>query len=201
MTLSASATRDINHRKKLRMNAFISLFSMALIYIAPLLSQLNHASMNHDAINYGTVNNGLMDHSSMTHAAMPHAAMTHVTINNNGMEDNTSEKGKAFSVAPPSHHLNHSATPTDLTNDNQAIATHHFGLEAACGYCTLLFHLNWLNVDTFSLPAVPNYPYDAVNTPLLAFELPTVYATVQPRAPPRLPATPTKQEKNTIAST
>ncbi|GAA0825280.1 hypothetical protein GCM10009112_01130 [Marinomonas arenicola] len=115
---------------------------MALIYIAPLISQLNHASMNHESMNHGAMNHESHQNTAPSLAAQPLA-----------------------------------------TSDS---AANHFGLEAACGYCTLLFHLNWLNVFSFSLPIIPQQAYLAIAAAILEIELPPTYAAIQPRAPPRL---------------
>jgi len=137
MTLSSVTKHATAVSQIMRQNAFISLFAMALIYVAPLISQLNHASMNH----------GAMNHESHQNTALSLAA------------------------------------PPLSTSDN---AANHFGLEAACGYCTLLFHLNWLNVFSFSLPLIPQQAYLAIAATILEIELPPTYAAIQPRAPPRL---------------
>ncbi|MEL0624115.1 DUF2946 domain-containing protein [Marinomonas arenicola] len=137
MTLSSVTKHATAVSQIMRQNAFISLFAMALIYVAPLISQLNHASMNH----------GAMNHESHQNTALSLAA------------------------------------PPLSTSDT---AANHFGLEAACGYCTLLFHLNWLNVFSFSLPIIPQQAYLAIAATILEIELPPTYAAIQPRAPPRL---------------
>lgn len=147
MTLSSATRHATAVSQIMRQNAFISLFAMALIYIAPLISQLNHASMNHGAMNHESMNHGAMQHESHQNTAPSLAAQTLATSDS---------------------------------------AANHFGLEAACGYCTLLFHLNWLNVFSFSLPIIPQQAYLAIAAAILEIELPPTYAAIQPRAPPRL---------------
>ncbi|REG83257.1 DUF2946 family protein [Marinomonas pollencensis] len=164
----------------MRLSAFISLFAMALIYTAPLLSQLNHASM---------------DHASMMHSGMEHNTHAPSKLDKLAVDQQSTISPERFSEQETTN-----TAPHHANNNSHLLTADHFGLEAACGYCTLLFHLNWLNAFSFELPVIPPPSYHVINTPIVGITLATIYSDRQPRAPPH-PASPLTKYKKTTAST
>jgi len=54
----------------------------------------------------------------------------------------------------------------------------------ACGYCSLLFHLNWIDVKTFELVPLLQSRYPTIVTITIARKYPALFTSLQPRAPP-----------------
>lgn len=129
----------------MQLSAMVGLFAMALIYVAPLISQ---AQMK-----------GHMDGMAM--------ASMHATSDHEQTDPNQPYKRLSVYNHSLSHHKAHS-----------------HGLEAACGYCTLLFHLNWLSAPTLSLPILPQNSYLKIVAHTQQQISRPIYNSAQPRAPP-----------------
>ena len=73
--------------------------------------------------------------------------------------------------------------PSEQTPKHSGVHVHE--LEAACGYCALLFHLNWLDVQEFKLPKLVAQNYERVTAQTLRSKSAPINCSVNPRAPPR----------------
>ena len=56
----------------------------------------------------------------------------------------------------------------------------------ACGYCSLLFHLNWIDAKAFELIPLTQSRYPNMVTTTLSHKHPVLFTSIQPRAPPAI---------------
>ncbi len=115
-----------------------------------------------------------MSTGMMHHSAMPYS-MEGMSGDMEGM------LGDMGAMRHPASHSTSHAT--------HAMSHHHTGLEAACGYCTLLFHLNWLSAPSFSLPALLQMAYLNYVLAIHGRQSLDVYSAILPRAPPAIVST------------
>lgn len=73
---------------------------------------------------------------------------------------------------------------THQHSSHQRQHIHDHGLEAACGYCSLLFHLSWLDIPEIKWlrPFQEKHFSPLIYTPLILLQC--VYVLSLPRAPP-----------------
>lgn len=100
-------------------------------------------------------------------------------------------KNMAMEVMSTAGH-DHSQMMPQKTNNRSAHEGHHghhaegesTNVLEACGYCSLLFHLNWIDTKTFELiPLAPSrYPNRVIATISHRYSVPVT--SIQPRAPP-----------------
>lgn len=56
----------------------------------------------------------------------------------------------------------------------------------ACGYCSLLFHLNWIDAKTLELIPLKQIRYPNIITSIISHKYHVPCTSIQPRAPPAL---------------
>jgi hypothetical protein len=142
----------------------LCLFSVLIIYFAPLFSQI--AQTFPEAVKTPSI----APTSIMVRQEHDHEKMGPSNIKLASAQ--TSDKH--VSITEHSGHHGHHA---------EGAATN---LLEACGYCALLFHLSWLDVKTFNIiPIRPiHYPNLVFLTVSRKYHLP--FPSILPRAPPHL---------------
>jgi len=156
-----------------RFPVLLSLFAVIAIYVVPLISQLN---MQAHGMSHMDMNPTMHQHHNLPLSptkqviAQPPSSMEH--MNEHGGREKMAESGSM-----DFHDPDHSAKSMD---DSDTL-----GLRAACGFCTLLFHLACLAVLTFILPILVAISYPAISYTISTHLLPSRYSRLQPRAPPK----------------
>lgn len=64
-------------------------------------------------------------------------------------------------------------------------AASQINLFETCGYCSLLFHLNWLDVKPFELIALVKTTYPILLLATLTTSIASCFTPLRPRAPPQ----------------
>ncbi|MBJ7537685.1 DUF2946 domain-containing protein [Marinomonas transparens] len=149
---------------------FVCLFAVLIIYFAPLFSQ---------------VSNALTPHTQPA-SFLKKANVKNVHIKGSGLESMTMA---GYDHTKMLHHEHSEA------NQNTQIASwdshqgHHIEGESinvmeACGYCSLLFHLNWLDVKSFEIIPITLGRYPNVVTTTITRKCCFPLTSATPRAPP-----------------
>jgi hypothetical protein len=143
----------------------VCLIAVFLIYFGPLFSQISNALSSQPTTTPTSIENTGMEAMSMMSMAMSghdHSKM---------LSEHTDSQPTQTNSAHISHHGHHAHG--ESTN-----------LLEACGYCSLLFHLNW--IDTKTLELIPlrqnRYPNPVAATLSHKYHLP--FTSILPRAPP-----------------
>ncbi|NVK75396.1 MAG: DUF2946 domain-containing protein [Oceanospirillaceae bacterium] len=137
----------------------VCLFAVFLIYFAPLFSQISNA---------------LSPHSTM----MPMGSMSMDMPMSSHIHDKM--------LAKHSHHQTSQESPVHAGHHGHHNHGENANLLEACGYCSLLFHLNWIDAKTFELiPLIPS-PYPNIVTIILSHKYDVPITSIQPRAPPAI---------------
>ncbi|RBP80539.1 DUF2946 family protein [Marinomonas rhizomae] len=89
----------------------------------------------------------------------------------NMLSEQESSKQPPLNSAKVSHHEHH---------DHGENAN----LLEACGYCSLLFHLNWIDAKTFELIPLNQSRYPDIVTTTISHKYHVPFSSIQPRAPP-----------------
>ena len=135
----------------------ISLLAVLLIYFGPLFSQISNAlAPQSNMIHMGGMS---MNMSSSGH---DHAKM---------LADQAKVQQAQTNSAHISHHGHH--------NHGESA-----NLLEACGYCSLLFHLNWIDTKTFELVPLSPTRYPNIVTYTLSHKYLVPFTSILPRAPP-----------------
>ncbi|MGJ8646886.1 MAG: DUF2946 domain-containing protein [Marinomonas colpomeniae] len=162
---------------KIQFAVCLCLFSVLIIYFAPLFSQIAQAFP--EAIKTQSI----APTSIMVMQEHDHEKMGHHLQTSNIKQTSAQISDKHVSINEHSGHQGH--------QDHQGHQGHHAegaatNLLEACGYCALLFHLSWLDVKTFNItPIKPiHYPNLVFSTVSRKYHLP--FTSILPRAPPHL---------------
>lgn len=159
-----------NKKHVRRFPVLLSLFAVIAIYIVPLISQLNMQAHGMQGMDMGGM---MMQHH---HTNTQPISRAKPTVPANVMPAMSMHHDSDMSMT----HMHHD-TAKNIADDDK------FGLKAACGFCTLLFHLYWLAALTFVLPLIKPLPYPAISCWFRSSTLRQLYSRRLPRAPPRSP--------------
>jgi hypothetical protein len=145
----------------------LSLFSVLLIYFAPLFSQIAQALPEKTVTTSSIRSTHTMVMSKHDHAKMSHHTQESnikQTLHQQTIETHTLHSG---------HHGHHAeGEVTDLLE--------------ACGYCALLFHLNWLEAKTFDIIPIKPTHYTSSVFATASRKYYLSFPSILPRAPPQL---------------
>ncbi|WP_353668136.1 DUF2946 domain-containing protein [Marinomonas sp. THO17] len=184
MTIKASFS--INKTNTL-LGVLLALFCVFLIYFGPLYSQLIELIQNKH-VNIVMVEQRETKPSSAHHQHHQH----HIAFTSD-----LADTAKTTKFSDHHNHVSHSKsnmmkTPssTQSTHHNH-LGHHHHGhnngsinVLEACGYCSLLFHLSWLDVKTFDIIPLDFEPYPSVFYAVLVRKYLAIFTPLKPRAPP-----------------
>jgi hypothetical protein len=96
-----------------------------------------------------------------------------------------SHKTKSYiAVGHDHHHYSERAFASDETQITFGSRS-QINLFETCGYCSLLFHLNWIDVKPFELIALAKPSYPILQLATLTASIPSRYTPLRPRAPPQ----------------
>ncbi|AEF55044.1 hypothetical protein Mar181_2006 [Marinomonas posidonica IVIA-Po-181] len=149
---------------KTHFGVLFGLFCVFLIYFGPLYSQL--AKTLQDDESTSTI--------AAKHSSHQHHQDAHIATN------------QATDPTPHKHHK--SAKPA--TSNSMEHHRHHAKIEGstnlleACGYCSLLFHLSWLNTKSFTIVPLEKESYPSVIYATLVRKYLSIFTPLNPRAPP-----------------
>ncbi|WP_227804045.1 DUF2946 domain-containing protein [Marinomonas profundi] len=140
----------------------VCLFAVLLIYFGPLFSQISNAlspqttttRMSIQSLSAHTMNTQTMDMTGHNHAKM--------------LAKQTSNTPVAIEHSHTGHHAQGEST----------------NLLEACGYCSLLFHLNWIDAKTFDLIPLIQSHYPNRIIAQISHKHPVRFSPILPRAPP-----------------
>ncbi|KZN13296.1 DUF2946 domain-containing protein [Marinomonas sp. TW1] len=147
------------HKAKTHVGVFLALFCVFLIYFGPLYSQL--AKTLQDSVSTPMA----AEHS---HSAQQHHGSTHHATD---------------------HPLPHSPQPA--SSNTMGHHGHHTQIEGstnlleACGYCSLLFHLSWLDARSFTIVPLDKETYPSIIYATLVRKYLAIFTPLNPRAPPQ----------------
>ena len=146
----------------------LSLFAVFLIYFAPLFSQISN-----------TLSSQSVSESPLTIDAM--SSMQAMPAEVRPMSENMSAAGHDHAQMVAREKTSHSNHKGHEGHHAQGESTN---ILEACGYCSLLFHLNWMDVKTFELVPLLQSRYPTIVTTTIARKYPALFTSLQPRAPP-----------------
>jgi|UniRef100_A6VWL5 hypothetical protein len=150
-----------SHRNKLTQFAVcVGLFAVLLIYFGPLFSQISHALSSQPTMTSMSMES--MEMKTMDMLGHDHAKM---------LSEQANSKQKRVSSAHISHHGHHAHGESA-------------NLLEACGYCSLLFHLNWIDAKTFELIPLLQSRYPNMVTATISHKYHVPFTSLLPRAPP-----------------
>ncbi|WP_421853299.1 DUF2946 domain-containing protein [Marinomonas sp.] len=138
----------------------VCLFAVFLIYFGPLFSQVSNALSAQPTTMQMSM--GSMDMEAMAMTGHDHAKM---------LSEQANRKQKKASSAHISHHGHHAHGESA-------------NLLEACGYCSLLFHLNWIDTKSFELIPLTQSRYPNIVTTTISHKYLVLFTSVLPRAPP-----------------
>ncbi|MDE8603050.1 DUF2946 domain-containing protein [Marinomonas sp. RSW2] len=136
----------------------VCLFAVFLIYFAPLYSQVANAFSPEPTI-IKNMAMEVMATENMSTAEHDHSQMMPQKASNSSAHDG--------------HHGHHAEG--ESTN-----------VLEACGYCSLLFHLNWIDAKAFELIPLTQSRYPTIVTMTISHTYPVPFTSIQPRAPPAI---------------
>jgi len=107
--------------------------------------------------------------------------------------EHTFEEVRSTESQPPSHYLfvghdhHHYSQFGFAPNVHQGALSpaQHINLFETCSYCSLLFHLNWIDVKPFELIALAKPTYPILFFATLSTRLHPRFSPLNPRAPPQ----------------
>ena len=137
----------------------VCLFAVFLIYFGPLFSQISNALAPQSSMMQMGGMSMNMHASGHDHAKM--------------LLEQSKNKPVPIASAHISHHGHH--------NHGESA-----NLLEACGYCSLLFHLNWIDAKTFELISLTQAPYPNIVTTTLSHKYHVPFTSILPRAPPTI---------------
>jgi hypothetical protein len=150
-----------SHRNKFaRFAVCVGLFAVFLIYFGPLFSQISNAlSSQPTTMSMGGMSVQNMESPEHDH---DHAKM---------LSEHANSEQTQVSSAHISHHGHHAHGESA-------------NLLEACGYCSLLFHLNWIDAKTFELIPLAQSRYPNMITTTISHKYHVSFTSILPRAPP-----------------
>ena len=162
MHLQLEAYKPKNHQNKRKLFAVcVCLFAVFLIYFGPLFSQIS---------------NTFSSQPTMTPMSME--SMDMKTMEALGHHDHAkmlSEKANSNQTHISSAHISHHGHHAHGESAN---------LLEACGYCSLLFHLNWIDAKTLELIPLTQSRYPTMVTATISHKYHVPFTSILPRAPP-----------------
>tara|TARA_R110001632_G_scaffold41641_2_gene104881 strand:- start:56673 stop:57149 length:477 start_codon:yes stop_codon:yes gene_type:complete len=144
--------------KRTQFAVCVCLLAVFLIYFAPLYSQVAKTLSPKPTI----IKNMAMEVTmteNMSTAGHDHSQMMPQKASNSSVHDG--------------HHGHHAEG--ESTN-----------VLEACGYCSLLFHLNWIDAKTFELIPLTQSRYPTIVTMTISHTYSVPFTSIQPRAPPAI---------------
>lgn len=138
----------------------VCLFAVFLIYFGPLFSQVSNALSSQPTTMQMSM--GSMEMEAMEMTGHDHTKM---------LSEQANRKQKKASSAHISHHGHHAHGESA-------------NLLEACGYCSLLFHLNWIDAKTFELIPLTQSRYPNIVTTTISHQYDVPFTSILPRAPP-----------------
>ncbi|WP_212918613.1 MULTISPECIES: DUF2946 domain-containing protein [Marinomonas] len=161
MYFQSKSSQLKSHRNKLTQFAVcVCLFAVFLIYFGPLFSQISNALSSQPTMAPMSMEN--MEMEAMGMPGHDHAKM---------LSEQANSKQKRVSSAHISHHGHHAHGESA-------------NLLEACGYCSLLFHLNWMDAKTFELVPLTQSRYPNMVTTTISHKYNVPFTSILPRAPP-----------------
>ncbi|MGB0782293.1 MAG: DUF2946 domain-containing protein [Marinomonas sp.] len=145
--------------------ACVSFFAVFLIYFGPLFSQVSNALSSQPSTMSMQMSMAGMTSESMTMSNHDHANMLSEQANR-----------KSANSAHGSHHQ-HQGHQGHGESAN---------LLEACGYCSLLFHLNWIDAKAFELIPLTQDRYPNMVTTTISHKYHVPLTSILPRAPPTI---------------
>lgn len=146
----------------------VSLLAVFLIYFAPLLSQLSNTFSSQPVSEIPLTIDTMSSMQAMPAEVRP-------------MSENMSAAGHDHAQMVAREKTSHSNHKGHEGHHAQGESTN---VLEACGYCSLLFHLNWIDVKTFELVPLLQSRYPTIVTTTIARKYPALFTSLQPRAPP-----------------
>ncbi|MFT6406124.1 MAG: hypothetical protein ACJA2U_002486 [Marinomonas primoryensis] len=144
--------------KRTQFSVCVCLLAVFLIYFAPLYSQVANAFSPKPTIIKNMAMKVMMTENIST-AGHDHSQMMSQKASNSSAHDG--------------HHGHHAEG--ESTN-----------VLEACGYCSLLFHLNWIDAKTFELIPLTQSRYPTIVTMTISHTYSVPFTSIQPRAPPAI---------------
>ena len=161
MYLELKSAQLKSHRnKRTHFAVCAGLFAVFLIYFGPLFSQISNALSSQLSMTP-------MSMESMEMEAMDMPGHDHAKM----LFEQANSKQKRESSAHISHHGHHAHGESA-------------NLLEACGYCSLLFHLNWIDAKTFELIPLTQSRYPNMVTATISHKYRVSFTSILPRAPP-----------------
>jgi hypothetical protein len=146
----------------------VCLLAVFLIYFAPLYSQVANTLWPKPTI----IKNMAME-----------VMMTENMPTENMPTENMSTAGHDHSQMMPQKASNSSAHDSHHGHHAEGESTN---VLEACGYCSLLFHLNWIYAKTFELIPLTQIRYPTIITMTISHTYSVPFSSIQPRAPPAI---------------
>lgn len=143
------------HNRQTTLAVCVCLFAVVIIYFAPLFVQIGNALSPQPTT--GTMA------LKVTNTAEHHHAKTPI--------EETSSNYSAIDSAHSAHHGHHATIES-------------INLLEACGYCSLLFHLNWIDSRPFELIPLAQSLYPKVATLATSHKQVIPHTSKHARAPP-----------------
>lgn len=143
------------HNRQTTLAVCVCLFAVVIIYFAPLFAQIGNALSPQPTT--GTMA------LKVTNTAEHHHAKTPI--------EETSSNYSAIDSAHSAHHGHHATIES-------------INLLEACGYCSLLFHLNWIDSRPFELIPLAQSLYPKVATLATSHKQVIPHTSKHARAPP-----------------
>lgn len=146
------------HNRQTTLAVCVCLFAVVIIYFAPLFAQIGNALSPQPTTSTMAL--------KVTNTAEHHHAKTPI--------EETSSHHSAIDSAHTDHsgHHGHNATIESIN------------LLEACGYCSLLFHLNWIDSKPFELIPLAQSLYPKVATLATSHKQVIPHTSKHARAPP-----------------